>query len=190
MKAGDYSLQNQTLFIKDRNYTLRKRLGGGAFGSVWSATTPDGKCTSIFFCENELISFDTGKSAAVKVIDINRRAGGTFNPSQLIESFNKEVTMAYRMREQTKHVVTIFGFDFDPRRGLALLAMELGGETLTKRIVRLNMMKNMTRRHRQFDGRPGIGGDYISPRERKNIWVQLFNIIETLHQHHVVSSSK
>jgi hypothetical protein len=124
------------------------------------------------------------------VIDISRRARGSFNPSELIDSFNKEVTMAYRMREQTQHVVTIFGFDFDPRRGLALLAMELGGDTLTKRIAKLHMRKNMTRRHRRFDGRPGIGGDYISPHERKNIWIPLCNIIQTLHKYHVVSRPK
>ena len=38
----DLSLRHQTFNIKGRRYTLLDRLGGGAFGSVWSAVTPDG----------------------------------------------------------------------------------------------------------------------------------------------------
>jgi hypothetical protein len=94
------------------------------------------------------------------------------------------------MRKDTRHVVTIYGFDFDKRRGLALLAMELGGETLEKRINRLHRMKNMERRRRQPDGITLTGSDILSPHERKNIWVQLADIIQALHRHHVVSKCK
>ncbi len=107
----------------------------------------------------------------------------------LMESFEKEVKMAYKMRQETRHVVTIYGFDFDPRSGLALMAMELGGDTLTKRIEALHMAKDTRRRHHHMDGMLSILGDYISPRERKNIWVQLNNIVQTLHRHRVVSRS-
>jgi serine/threonine protein kinase len=109
---------------------------------------------------------------------------------ELIESFNKEVTIAYKMRKETRHVVTIYGFDFDAQRGLALLAMELGGESLSKRIIRLHRMKNMERRRHRPDGMMQTGGDFISPRERKNIWVQLADIVQALHRHHVVSKCK
>ncbi len=41
----DRSLKNQTLTIQGQRYTLLDRLGGGAFGSVWSAVSPDGNYT-------------------------------------------------------------------------------------------------------------------------------------------------
>jgi hypothetical protein len=37
------SLKNRTFKIQGHMYTLIDRLGGGAFGSVWSAVSPDGK---------------------------------------------------------------------------------------------------------------------------------------------------
>ena len=36
------SLENQTFKIRGQKYTLSERLGGGAFGSVWSAVSSDG----------------------------------------------------------------------------------------------------------------------------------------------------
>ena len=72
-----------------------------------------------------------------------------FDPLTLMESFEKEIKMAYKMRKETRHVVTIYGFDFDPQRGLALMAMELGGDTLAKRIEVLHIMKDMERK-RQY----------------------------------------
>ena len=92
--------------------------------------------------------------------------------------------MAYKMRKETRHVVTIYGFDFNMERGLALMAMELGGEALNTRIERLHAMG---RNYRRTDGMKTTTGDYIPSRERKNIWVQLVNIVQTLHRHRVVS---
>ncbi|UJR07804.1 hypothetical protein I4U23_012088 [Adineta vaga] len=164
----DQSLRNQTFTIQKQSYTLIRRLGGGAFGSVWSAQTPQ------------------GRSAAVKTIDISGRDGNQFEPTMLMESFEKEIRMAYKMRQETRHIVTIFGFDFDMKRGLALMAMELGGDTLSTRIEKLHAMKNVHRKNLTMDGMDGSHGDYISPRDRKNIWIQLANIVQTLHRHRVV----
>lgn len=104
----------------------------------------------------------------------------------LMESFEKEIRMAYKMRQETRHVVTIFGFDFDMKKGLALMAMELGGDTLSTRIEKLHALKNAPRKMPIQDEMHGASGDYISPRDRKNIWIQLANIVQTLHRHHVV----
>ncbi len=98
--------------------------------------------------------------------------------------------MAYKMRQETRHVVTIYGFDFDMRRGLALMAMELGGDTLAARIEKLHAVKDMARRRQQANGKLVGSGDYIPPRERKSIWVQLANIVQSLHNHRVVSRFK
>ena len=95
--------------------------------------------------------------------------------------------MAYKMRQETQHVVTIYGFDFDSRAGLALMAMELGGDTLAKRIEALHLVKDARRRAHHRKTIALSSGDYIPTRERKNIWVQLNNIVQTLHRHRVVS---
>jgi len=107
-----------------------------------------------------------------------------------MESFEKEIKMAYKMRQATRHVVTIYGFDFDMRRGLALMAMELGGDTLAIRIEKLHATKDMARRHQRANGKLVGTGDYIPARDRKNIWVQLANIVQSLHNHRVVSKFK
>lgn len=103
-----------------------------------------------------------------------------------MESFEKEIRMAYKMRQETRHVVTIYGFDFDMNKGLALMAMELGGDTLAARIEKLHAMKHMRRKTGPLDEGPG-SNEYILPRDRKNIWVQLANIVQILHRHRVVS---
>lgn len=163
------SLANQTFKIQGQSYTFIKRLGGGGFGSVWSATTPN------------------GRPAAVKTIDVSGQTGrSNLNAHTLIESFQKEIKMAYKMRQETRHVVTIYGFDFDPRSGLALMAMELGGDTLAQRIAKLHSMRDMQRRYHRHDFSRAVSNDYISARDRKNIWTQLVNIVQTLHRHRVV----
>ena len=126
----------------------------------------------------------------MKTIDISGRGAGNFDPLTLISSFEKEIKMAYAMRQETRHVVTIYGFDFNARTGLALMAMELGGDTLSKRVERLHFMRDMQRRqHRGRDAMMTLPGrDFISSRERKNIWVQLVEIVLTLHRHRVVST--
>ena len=72
------------------------------------------------------------------------------------------------------------------KKGLALMAMELGGDTLSTRIEKLHALKNAQRKIPVYDEMNGPSSDYISPRDRKNIWIQLANIVQTLHRHHVV----
>jgi len=47
----DESLKNQKFNIQGQIYTLLDRLGGGAFGSVWSAVSRDGKYYSIILLQ-------------------------------------------------------------------------------------------------------------------------------------------
>lgn len=165
-----------------------EKLGGGTFGSVWSAMSSRGECGHGQKQDSLMIvPLCLGYPAAVKAIDISRPEFSMVDRLRTIDSFEKEVKMAYRMRQATRHVVTIYGFDFDPRTGLALLAMELGGDTLTKRIEMLNYMKS-AKGNRGSNDRFPISADFehISPIDRKNIWVQLVNIVQTLHQHRVV----
>ncbi|CAF3632228.1 unnamed protein product [Adineta steineri] len=141
-------LINQTFRIKNQFYTLRERRGTGSFGSVWASTTLD------------------GRRAAVKVFNL-RKLRRNINRLALINSFKAEVEMTSSMRNVTNHVVNIYGFDFDGRTKLAFIAMELGDQTLQDRVKELHRM------HSQYI-RSGMGDDdYISARERKNIWIQL-----------------
>ncbi len=118
-----------------------------------------------------------GDYAAVKVFDL-RRLRHDINLITLAKSFDDEIKMAYAMRDATNYVVTIYGFDFDPQRHVALMSMELGNDSLEKRVEIL---------HRMNPESQMIDGSYISARDRKNIWIQLINIIFALYRHNVVS---
>ena len=135
-----------------------------------------------------ILSQYLGHPVAIKAIDVSKRGKpGQLDSTNMVQSFQKEVKMAYKMRQETRHIVTIYGFDFDPRRGLALMAMELGGDTLQNRIEILHGMKDAAARHRHVFDRSASGSeDYISTIERKNIWFQLNNIVQTLHRYRVV----
>ena len=89
--------------------------------------------------------------------------------------------MGYRMRNARDHVVNIYGFDFDPPRHVALMAMELGDDSLQQRIKKLH------RRQSGYSKTGTIRDDYISSKDRKNIWVQLVEIIMILHRNNIVS---
>lgn len=91
----------------------------------------------------------------------------------------EEVKMAFRLRDAQYHVANIYGFDFDGERRLALMALELGDETLQDRANYL---------HHQHVSSGMYNGDFISPIDRKSIWKQMVQIILVLHQHNIVSS--
>jgi len=109
----------------------------------------------------------------VKVFDL--RQIRDVPPEILVKSFKDEVKMAHRLRDAKSHVVNIFGFDFDPSRHVALLAMELGDETLESRAKQLHSTRNQLAHH-----------DFISSKDRKAIWLQLSQILFVLNQHHIV----
>lgn len=110
---------------------------------------------------------------------MNRFRNG-INAEGLVGSFAHEVGMLYRMRNETQHVVTIYGFDFAVNRRAALLAMELGGESLAERAKTL---------HRMNVGSEKSGDEYIPAAERKAFWIQLVNIAIVLHQNGIVGGS-
>jgi hypothetical protein len=115
----------------------------------------------------------------VKVFDF-RRIRSDIKPSVLANSFTEEVRMAYRLRGSQSHVVTIYGFDFDGPRRVALVAMELGDDSLIERIVHLHQLRSKHLGKRIHDH------DYISATDRKNIWVQFVGIIMTLQKLNIV----
>lgn len=145
------------------------------------------------------------------MIDINKARAEGEDGMFWINSFDKEVKMAFRMRQATKHVVKIFGFDFDPKLGLGLMAMELGGDTLETRIEKLHAQmihkdlhyhpkhvaphSHHHRHHRHSQHQhPHVQqahgtiqyDDYIPATSRKNIWHQLVKILEALKKYDVV----
>jgi len=75
---------------------FKHKIGSGGFGSVFLARAPN------------------GVDVAVKVIDINQSPEiGT----KLVDSYLNEISMMNRLREESKHVVKIYDFDFDARSG-------------------------------------------------------------------------
>ena len=121
-----------------------------------------------------------GQYAAVKVFDLSRLTKNA-DVLRLAKSFEDEVGMIYRMRTERQYVVTVYGFDFDAQRRVALLAMELGSESLEKRAQNLHQMNIGSRR---------IGDEFISAADRKNCWMQLVNIVIVLQRHNIVSERK
>ncbi|CAF0843474.1 unnamed protein product [Adineta steineri] len=154
----DLWLQNQTFRIHRNVYTLRNRLGKGTFGSVWASTTRQ------------------GQNAAVKVFNFNKFEGKV-DPSALLTSFQDEVKTIFAIRNARNYVVNVYDFDFDAQRRVALLAMELGNDSLQDRA---EMLHETTSRSRTY------GNDYISAIDRKNIWIQLVTIVRVLDQHGIV----
>lgn len=116
----------------------------------------------------------------MKVFNIGK-LNGNISTRALVDSFQEEVKMSYRMRDAKYHVVYIYGFDFDIHRSLAFVAMELGDDTLEDRANYLHM------NHRAS---PMFNGDFISPTDRKSIWMQLVQIVIVLDQHKIVSEKE
>ncbi|CAF1354462.1 unnamed protein product [Adineta ricciae] len=151
-------LQNRTVYIKGELYTLLSRLGSGKFASVWKSTTRD------------------GQYAAVKVFDFNY-SRNNINSSQRVRSFRNEIQMARRMHEEMNYVATVYAVDLDRQRRIGFIAMELGNRPFRDKIEDLHQM------HFQS---PKTGYDYITAKDRKNIWIQLVNILCALYRHDVV----
>ncbi|UJR32399.1 hypothetical protein I4U23_019861 [Adineta vaga] len=151
-------LERQTFHIRGDDYTLLRRLGNGSFGSVWISTTPSG-----FY-------------AAVKVFDLRRRKHAS-KALQLTRSFETEIQMAYEMRNAGNYAATIYGFEFDRQRNVALIAMEIGDDSLKDRVQSL---------HQTHKASETTGYDYISAVDRKNIWLQLVDIVLALDRLHVI----
>ncbi|CAF2515968.1 unnamed protein product [Rotaria sp. Silwood2] len=149
-------LVGEVIYIHGNPYKFKRRLGRGGFGAVYSATGPD------------------GVDVAVKVIDINgvpSHMGGA-----LVTSYLTEVRHLEKLRQESRHVVHIYDFDFDPEYGQGYIVMELGGESLEDLVHRLH---GKTRRRRKHDA-------YIDPVIRQHIWRQMLSIVRTLISNNVV----
>ncbi|CAF0959498.1 unnamed protein product [Adineta steineri] len=159
MSSGGIIRPNQRYRIQGEFYTLLSRLGYGSFGSVWTSRT------------------ENGDFAAVKVFDLSR-SGNRIRLNERQNSFRNEIKMLDRMRNETEHIVTMYTFEYNPRISMAFIAMELADESLIDRV------KNLHQRHlrsRMFDR-----FDFISANDRQNIWIQLVNIILTLHRYGII----
>ncbi|UJR06974.1 hypothetical protein I4U23_011262 [Adineta vaga] len=144
---------NHTYKIQDKFYTLINRLGFGAYGSVWTSTTQN------------------GDYAAVKVFDFNR-SRNRLSATQRLNSFRTEIKVAERMLNETEHIVTMYGYEYIPKYGVAFIVMELADESFSDRVKNLHSKSRLS-----------LSGDYISADDRQNIWIQLVNIVLTLHRY-------
>jgi serine/threonine protein kinase len=95
-----------------------------------------------------------------------------------MNSFENEIKMTSRMRDEINSVVTMYTYDFNQQKRMGFIVMELGNESLKDRVESLHQMHLRTASNDY---------DYISAQDRKNIWIQLFNIVSALHRHNVVS---
>lgn len=118
-----------------------------------------------------------GYRAAVKMFDFSITKHG-LPKNVLMLSYAQEVKMALKIRNVERHVVTIYGFAYDPARNFASIAMELGEDNLEVRVKDL---------HKIYETSKMINKDYISSIDRKNIWIQLVEIILVLHRYNIVS---
>ena len=109
---------------------------------------------------------------------------------RIVKVYLNEVAMLERLRQESRHVVYIYDFDFDSHTGLgkqrinrdkmivfllrsAYIVMELGGDNLGKVIRTL---------HANSSG----FGTAMSPSMIQDIWRQMVSIIYTLHSNGIV----
>ncbi|CAF1382475.1 unnamed protein product [Adineta ricciae] len=139
--------------INGRPYFCEKRLGSGGFGAVYRSRAPN------------------GTPVAVKVTRLS--GTGRAQMEGRVEAFLNEVGQLNRLRRETRHVVVIHDFAFDPRLGEAYIVMELGNENLTTLIDRLRQMT-------------GTGGGAIDGEMIHAFWQQMVSIVGTLHKNRIV----
>jgi len=153
--APQHNFTGRSIRIHGHTYRFTRKLGEGGFGAVYSARAPN------------------GANVAIKVIDLSRMPG---SGSTLADSYLNEVKHLERLRRDSRHVVEIFDFDFDPHSGRAYIIMELGGDNLDKLI----------HRSRQFFHGPHGPGTFTDPTIRKEVWRQLVSIVGTLTTNNIV----
>ncbi|CAF0815176.1 unnamed protein product [Rotaria sordida] len=134
-------------------YKLQRRIGTGGFANVYAGKGPK------------------GTPVAIKIINLNGLP--PFRSQSLVQTYLNEVTLLERLRIESRHVVVIHDFDFDPRIGLGYIVMELGGDNLMTLIDRLRA-SDRTRV-------PSIDLVMI-----KGFWRQMVSIVATLHAHSIV----
>ncbi|UJR19464.1 hypothetical protein I4U23_022595 [Adineta vaga] len=154
----DLWLQNQTFRIRDHLYTLIQRRGGGTFGSVWASSDVN------------------GNYVAVKVFDLNRFRQNV-TTQEILKSFKDENEIICQIRNVHQYIIEVYGYDFDAHRNVILVSMELANESLTNRVQYL---------HENISKSNLLRNDFISAKDRKDLWIQLVNILLVLHQFNIV----
>jgi serine/threonine protein kinase len=155
---------NETVTIHKTQYRFDKKLGQGAFGSVYAARRlTDGKSFIQFSFINSNISFNIGRSSAIKVVSLALLDSAT--AVGFSKSFLTEIKMAKRLAKTSINIVHMYDFDFHQQTGLAFIVMELGQYDLEHALT-----------HRP----------QLSSHGRKTIWRQLVNIADALHSRQIV----
>ncbi|UJR38642.1 hypothetical protein I4U23_031307 [Adineta vaga] len=159
MFSNEIKHSNKTYRIQGELYTVLDQLGYGTYGSVWTSIT------------------ENGEYVAIKIFDFNR-SSNRISLNERLNSFRTEIKMANRMRNETEHVVTIYGYELNSKYSLGFIVMELADELLIDRVRNLHRIHS---RSKVLDYE-----DYISSKDRQIIWIQLVNIILALHRYGVV----
>ncbi|CAF1404373.1 unnamed protein product [Adineta ricciae] len=150
---------HQLYRIQGDLYTLIKPIGYGTYGSVWMSKTQN------------------GEYVAVKVFNFNQ-SSNNIDVNERLNSFNSEVQMANRLLNESEYVVTMYGYEFQSKYNLAFIVLELADELFLDRI-RILHKNHLNSKYSESD-------DFISSKDRQNIWIQLINILLALHRHGVV----
>jgi len=103
------------------------------------------------------------RPVAIKVVSLATLSTGKVE--MLAESILTEIEMSKRLAQASKHVVHMFDFDFHQQSGLAFLVMELGEQNLEEALKDRGRLPSVA---------------------RKEIWRQLVNIAQVLHNNKIV----
>ncbi|CAF1289088.1 unnamed protein product [Adineta steineri] len=107
--------------------------------------------------------YPDNKPVAIKVVSLATRNSAV--SMQNSEAVLNEIEMARRLAQTSDHIIHMYDFDFHRHTGLSFIVMELGQQDLERFLS-----------HRRF----------LTPDERKNIWRQLVDIANTLHNYQIV----
>lgn len=115
-------------------------------------------------CPSTVVRVD--RPVAIKAVSLAAVPKG--ETSIVIDAHLNDVQSLHHLTDQSKHVIHMYDFDFQPSTGLCLLILELGREDLDKYLSERAA---------------------LSPSERRTIWRQLVNIVNTLHRNQMVDRS-
>jgi serine/threonine protein kinase len=116
MLSGRDTFSGEVVNVHGIPYSFERRLGSGGFGNIKLIVN-----MKFFFLSIRKIgsvysakSVD-GRRVAIKVL--NLRGLPPARSQNLVQTYLNEVSLLERLRQESRHVVVIHDFDFDPRSG-------------------------------------------------------------------------